>query len=356
MALIDSYRNSFLNKQKELSKLTSDKAKEQLKISDLNRKMNSASEAISRTTSSSTINSKRQEIERYNREIANTNKKIADLETKIVNKNKEIYDYQTKIDKEQISIDKKRKAEADKIQKEQERKLKTINHTLDYHNQLHRHTFNKLEELKKIPEKITVLFLASNPIDQVQLRLDEEARAISEMIRKAKHRDSVKLESCWALQTIDLLQALNDFNPSIVHFSGHGSDKDEIVFQTQDGAAKFVSKEAIVQTMMASSDNIRLVFFNTCYSRNQAEAISEFVDATIGMNTSIGDQAARVFSSQFYSSISFGNSVKKAFQQAKALLMMEGIKEENTPELFIKAGLNSDEIILVQPNLSNNFT
>lgn len=348
MPLIDSYRSSLLNKQRELSRLTSDKAKEQMKIADLNKKLNSALESIRKTTSSSTINSKNNEIERLNKEVANTSRKIADLETKIVNKNKDIFDYQSRIDKEQASIDKKRKEEANRIQKEQERTLKSINHTLDHHNQLHRSTSSDIAELKKIPDKIVVLFLASNPIDQVQLRLDEEARAISEMIRKAKHRDSVKLESCWALQTIDLLQALNEFNPTIVHFSGHGSDDDEIVFQTQEGSAKLVTKEAIVQTMMASSDNIRLVFFNTCYSRNQAEAISEFVDATIGMNTSIGDKAARVFSSQFYSSIGFGNSVKKAFQQAKALLMMEGIKEENTPELFIKPGLNGDDIILVK--------
>jgi len=125
------------------------------------------------------------------------------------------------------------------------------------------------------------------------------------MIRNAKHRDSVKLESSWAVQTIDLLQALNEFNPTIVHFSGHGSDQDEIVFQSPDGNAILVSKEAIVQTIVASSDNIRLVFFNTCFSKNQAQAVSKHLEATIGMNTSIGDEAARVFSSQFYSSISF---------------------------------------------------
>lgn len=193
MALIDTYRNSVLGKQKELSKLTSDKAKEQLKISDLNKKINSASDAINRTKSPGTMNSKLKEIERHNKEIANTNKKIADLESKIVKKNKEIFDYQTKIDKEQISIDKKRKVEAEKIQKEQEKSLRNIKDTLTYHNNLHRDTINEIQELKRIPEKITVLFLASNPLDQVQLRLDEEARAISEMIRKAKHRDSVKL-------------------------------------------------------------------------------------------------------------------------------------------------------------------
>ena len=346
---MDSYRNSKISKQRELASLNSDKAKEFVKLSDLNKKINSASESIKRTKIVSTVNSKMKEIERYNKNIADTNKKIADIETKIAKKEKEIFDYQTKIEKEQSNLDKKRNAEAEKITKDQERSLRNINSTLYLHDKLHRNTLNEIKELKNIPEKITVLFLASNPIDQVQLRLDEEARSISDMIRKAKLRDSVKLESCWALQPMDLLQALNDFNPTIVHFSGHGSNEDEIVFQAQDGTAKLVSKEAIVQTMMASSENIRLVFFNTCYSRNQAEAVSQFVDATIGMNTSIGDEAARVFSSQFYSSIGFGHSVGKAFQQAKALLMMEGIKEENTPELFIKYGMNSNEIILVKP-------
>lgn len=169
------------------------------------------------------------------------------------------------------------------------------------------------------------------------------------MIRQSKYRDAVRFESRWALQPIDLLQAINELNPTVVHFSGHGSDNDEIAFQDQNGKMKLVSKEAIVQTMMASSEDIRLVFFNTCYSKNQAEAISEFVDATIGMNTSIGDDAARVFSSQFYSAIGFGHSVDKAFQQAKALVMMEGIDEENTPELFVRGELNANEIILVNP-------
>lgn len=244
MAIIDSYRNSKINKQKELAKLTSDKAKEFSKISELNKKINSASDAMKRTKTISTINSKVREIERYQKDIANTNKKIADIESKIVKKEKEIFDYQAKIDKEQNSIDKKKSVEAKKIIETQERNLRAINSTLNHHDKLHVDTINEIKILKNIPKKIAVLFLASNPIDQVQLRLDEEARSISEMIRKAKHRDSVKLESCWALQPMDLLQALNEINPTIVHFSGHGSNEDEIVFQAQDGTAKLVSKES----------------------------------------------------------------------------------------------------------------
>ena len=73
------------------------------------------------------------------------------------------------------------------------------------------------------------------------------------------------------------------------------------------------------------------------------------VDIAIGMNTSIGDEAALVFASQFYSSIGFGKSIEVSFNQAKAALMLEGIPEETTPELFVRDGLQANSIILVQP-------
>ena len=58
MALIDSHRNGLSRKQNDLTKLLNDKAKEQKKISDTIAKINKASEAINRTKSASTIQSK----------------------------------------------------------------------------------------------------------------------------------------------------------------------------------------------------------------------------------------------------------------------------------------------------------
>lgn len=194
-----------------------------------------------------------------------------------------------------------------------------------------------------------VLFLTSNPINAQPLRLDEEARSISEMIRKAEHRDSVSFETRWAVQPLDVLQAINELNPTIVHFSGHGAPSDEIIFQDASGNAKPVSQEAIVQTMVASSSDIRLVFFNTCYSYNQARAVTKHVEAAIGMSASVSDEAARVFSAQFYSAIGFGHSIKKAFEQAKALVMMEGLDEADTPKLFVQEGLDASELAVVRP-------
>ena len=67
------------------------------------------------------------------------------------------------------------------------------------------------------------------------------------------------------------------------------------------------------------------------------------------MTDSIGDSAAVAFAAQFYSSIRYGKSIKTAFDQARANLMLEGINEEDTPELYVKLGLSADDIYLVRP-------
>lgn len=363
MSLIDTYQRNVKGKKEELQRLTQSRNKEQLKIYDLKKKMNSASLALSKAGSVNTIKSKSRDIEKFQSQIIVIDKKVADYDKKISTKNKQIFDEEKKLAKEQDNKNKREQKESErlrkdtlknfkeneKIQKAQLSKLNEMNTTLYKHEGVHESMTASIKELQNLPEKISVLFLASNPINVQQLRLDEEARSIKEMISKTKLRDSLSFESRWAVRPMDVLQAINEVDPTIIHFSGHGSDSDEIVFQDNDGKAKLVSKEAIVQTMMASSSDIRLVFFNTCFSNKQAQSVVKYVEASIGMNTSIGDDAARIFSSQFYSSIGFGVSLGKAFEQAKALLMMEGIKEENTPELFVKEGLNADELIIVKP-------
>ncbi|MCF0075185.1 CHAT domain-containing protein [Dyadobacter sp. CY261] len=349
MSFLDTYRNNVQRKNDEIARLQHEKATASKKIAELSGKINSASQSLSRATSTSAAKSKLGEIERYRKDQASAEKRIAELQTKIGQKQKEINAEQKKIFKEEETLQKKQNALYDKQSKANQAQIKTLNAAITKHDSLHRSTLSKLEELQRLPKNIVVLFLASNPVDQAALGLDEEARSITEMIRKAKHRDSVRLETRWAVRPLDIFQAINELDPTVLHFSGHGTDTNDLVLQNNQGQAQFVRKEAIIETIAATSDTIRLVFFNTCYSFAQAETIVQHIDTAIGMNTSIGDVAARVFSSQFYSAIGFGLSVKKAFDQAKAAIMLENIGEENTPELFTKDGLDANDVILVNP-------
>jgi hypothetical protein len=100
---------------------------------------------------------------------------------------------------------------------------------------------------------------------------------------------------------------------------------------------------------MTSSDRIHLIIFNTCFSEEQALSVKEHVDAAIGMTTSISDAGACTFSAQFYSSLGFGLSLQKTFDQAKAALALESPSEQNTPILYVKDGIEPDCFYIVKP-------
>ena len=349
MALIDTYRGNVTRKRDEIAKLTSDKAKEKDKIAKARTKIDSANNAISRTKNASTVKSKMRDISSSEKEITAAEKKIAELEKKLSKAEKDLAEEQKKVEREEVRIHEQRiKAEAS-VQKNTQKQIAELNKTIQVHRQIQREMQSQIQELQKLPETITVLFLASNPIDTPSLRLGAEARAIQEMIRKSEYRDTIRFETRWAVRTSDILQAINEANPDVIHFSGHGAPNGDLIFENINGQIKVVSKEAMAQTIMTLSDKVRLMFFNACFSSAQAQSIVEHVDAAIGMNTTIGDEAALVFASQFYSSIGFGRNIKIAFNQAKAALMLEGIPEETTPELYVRCSLNAEDIILVKP-------
>jgi hypothetical protein len=172
-------------------------------------------------------------------------------------------------------------------------------------------------------------------------------------IRASDYHDSLDLISVWAVRPDDLLQELNTRKPTIVHFSGHGSGGGELVLMNDLRQAKTVSPSALKALFSTLKDNVRLAVLNTCFSKTQAAAIAEVIDCVVGMNTSIGDQAAITFAASFYSAIGFGRSVKEAVEQGRVSLMLEGIAEENTPELLARQGVDPAAVYLVDVKRSD---
>ncbi len=349
---IDQYRNTIARLTKEKAALETSLSRESDKIARLNREISAIVRSVTNHTSASTLRQKQSQVESKQKELVQSQKKTAELQGKIDSKLGELTRNVRSLESLETQAQKKRDAEDKKRREAELLHAKEVSaqtqKQVDLHSQLRGSRL--VIDLARLPTKIKVLFFAANPQDLPQLRLDEEIRSIEEKIRASEHRDAVELISRWAVRPNDLLQALNEHRPHVVHFSGHGSDTGEIVFQDPSGKTKLVSKEAIVQLMDAMADNIQVVVFNTCFSREQAEAVTQHVDIAVGMNISIGDEAARVFAAQFYSAIGFGRSVKGAFDQAIAALMLEGIPEESTPELFSAEGVDPDEVILVRPD------
>jgi CHAT domain len=183
----------------------------------------------------------------------------------------------------------------------------------------------------------SILLLAANPRGTKGLRLQEEEREIKERLRLAGH-GKTPVNSTGATRSRDIQQALLDFKPQIVHFSGHGASQDGLVFEDAIGQEKLVGSAALAN-LFRLFNRIECVVLNACYSKFQAEAIARHIEYVIGMSQGIGDKAAIEFSVGFYSALGAGESIEFAYELGCNAIQLEGLPEELTPVLYKKGKL-----------------
>jgi CHAT domain len=199
----------------------------------------------------------------------------------------------------------------------------------------------------------TILILAANPKGTKQLRLDQEVRDIEEGLERAKKRDQFVVVSKLAVRPRDIQRAMLDINPSIVHFSGHGTEDEGLVFEDETGSSKLVDGEALAGLFELFAEQLDCVILNGCYSEVQAEAIAQHVNYVIGMKKAIGDKAAIEFGVGFYDALGSGKPVEFAYKFGCAAIRLAGIPEQLTPVLKKKP--NIDEMV-VNPSPVPNKT
>ncbi|BAZ23243.1 hypothetical protein NIES4073_41310 [Kalymmatonema gypsitolerans NIES-4073] len=195
----------------------------------------------------------------------------------------------------------------------------------------------------------TILILAANPKGTTQLRLDEEVREIDAGLQRAKHRDQFVLEQKWAVRPRDIHRAMLDINPSIVHFSGHGTGDEGLVFEDETGSAKLVDGEALAGLFELFADQVECVVLNGCYSQVQALAIAQHVNYVIGMKKAIGDRAAIEFAVAFYDALASGRPVEFAYKFGCAAIRLAGVPEQLTPILKKKPDIDEKVIKISLP-------
>jgi len=178
-----------------------------------------------------------------------------------------------------------------------------------------------------------ILFLASSPINEARLRLDEEAHEIDEALRRANKRDQFKLEKQGAIRPDSLRRGLLDIEPQIVHFSGHGSGDEGIVVEDNNGMSKLISTEALVELFELCADHVECVLLNACYSEIQATAIAQHINYVIGMSQEIGDRAAIEFAKGFYDALGAGKPIEVAFRFGCVAIHAENLPEHLIPRI-----------------------
>jgi hypothetical protein len=222
-------------------------------------------------------------------------------------------------------------------------------------------------------DSVKVLFLASNPLQQSRLALDEEARIITAQIRSADHRDAIELISAWAVRRDDLQQLLLQHKPHILHFSGHGvrctpteanppsaplSGRDmnvsgkgqvaQLVLMGEGGQAEPMSEVALIHLLGVLKDNLRLVFLSACHSESLAKALADVIPYTMGMSGAIADDAAIAFAAAFYRALGFGRNLQEAFDLGLNALMNLQVPEDQRPRLYCRKDvLDPSKVVLI---------
>jgi CHAT domain-containing protein len=124
-----------------------------------------------------------------------------------------------------------------------------------------------------------ILLLSANPTKCSQLRLDEEMREIKEGLKRSKNRDQYSITSAEAVRYRDIHRAILEYEPHIIHFSGHGAGEKGLVFEDESGQIKLVDAEALSGLFQLFADQVECVVLNACFSKYQALGISQYINS-----------------------------------------------------------------------------
>jgi CHAT domain len=186
----------------------------------------------------------------------------------------------------------------------------------------------------------TILILTANPKGTSRLRLEQEVRDIEEGLNRAQNRDQFVVKSMFAVRPRDIQRAMLDINPSIVHFSGHGTGDEGLVFEDETGSTKLVDGEALAGLFELFAETVECVVLNGCYSEVQADAAAQHINYVIGMKKAIGDKAAIEFAVGFYDALGAGRNVEFAHKLGCVAIGLAGIPEQLTPVLKKKPNID----------------
>lgn len=179
-----------------------------------------------------------------------------------------------------------------------------------------------------------ILLLSANPRGTSLLRLDEEIREIQEGLKREKNREQYSIVKAEAVRYRDIQRAILEYEPQIIHFSGHGSGEDGLLFEDETGQGKLVDAEALAGLFQLFRDQVECVVLNACYSEFQAHEISQYINYVVGMSKAIGDKAAIEFAVGFYDALVAGKDYEFAYNLGCNSIRVAGIPQQQIPLLI----------------------
>ncbi|MEM8907217.1 MAG: hypothetical protein AAGD05_05160 [Bacteroidota bacterium] len=162
-----------------------------------------------------------------------------------------------------------------------------------------------------VTAKQKILFLTANP--DGRLNLPEEVRQVKDGLQAATHRDDFEFISEEAVRLNTIMKALIKNKPQVIHFSGHGGEKEGIEIVGDDGKKVLFPPKSLDRLFKSFAKEANCVVLSACYAEQQAKTISQHEIHVVGMKGSIPSSLALKFSLGFYTVLGEGANYEDSF-------------------------------------------
>lgn len=177
-------------------------------------------------------------------------------------------------------------------------------------------------------------------------------------------RDHFEFHARWAVNIDEMMRSLNEVQPSVIHFSGHGDPGrrcPESVAATRDcscsttaaiqlmderGHPQPVTADALTAIIRSAAPSASLVVLNACFTDTIAEVLRRAVDCVVGINGAISDAAARVFAVGLYRALGNLRSIGNAVEQAIAAMTAYRLSDAALPACRVRPGVDAMRAVL----------
>jgi hypothetical protein len=205
-----------------------------------------------------------------------------------------------------------------------------------------------------------ILFLAAIPEGTSKLAIESELRECRSLLAAGRRRDCFDLVPWFSAEPWDLMEALHQVKPHILHVSGHGfrepskKGKRGFVFQRKDGTAHRVPWRAMADAILAAGDRIRFALLNACYSDLLAKQLCKRIDVVIGTRGLLGDEAAISFARGAYLGMGDEASLAGAYRRGCAAIGLTTTYPGGRPQMRVRQGVDPNTIYLTNGQCTRN--
>jgi hypothetical protein len=175
-------------------------------------------------------------------------------------------------------------------------------------------------------EPVKILLCTANAVHpRRRIQLDE-LRSIEEALQRSRSRECYELRMSLAVSFTKVAHEIDDHEPTIVHFSGHGDPSGNIVLRDDKGGERHIAPSRIADLLGTIPRPPVLVTFATCYSAELAKAAVKHALHSIGFDGPFNDASAPHFSATLYERLAARPQldVPRAFRLTKIACLAEG--------------------------------